>query len=86
MVLIGFVTRLASLPLLIVILMAIATTKLPELFNPMQGFWFMLSDARTDFAMTMILVFLVITGAGGISLDLYLAGRTSRHDQQTQHR
>src|ERR1700688_2615720 len=58
MVLIGLLTRLASVPLLAVILSAIVTTKLPELFHAGQEFWFMLSDARTDFAMTMSLIFL----------------------------
>lgn len=69
LVLIGLFTRLASIPLLIVILTAIATTKIPELFNPTQGFWFMVSDARTDFAMTMSLLFLIGVGAGSWSLD-----------------
>jgi uncharacterized membrane protein YphA (DoxX/SURF4 family) len=69
LVLAGLFTRLASIPLLIVILTAIATTKIPELLNPTQGFWFMVSDARTDFAMTMCLVFLILTGAGAWSLD-----------------
>ena len=45
LVLIGLLTRFASIPLLIVILTAIATTKIPELFHPGQGFWFMVSDA-----------------------------------------
>jgi putative oxidoreductase len=39
LVLIGWFTRLASVPLLIVILSAIATTKIPELWHPNQGFW-----------------------------------------------
>ena len=69
LVLVGLLTRLASIPLLIVILTAIATTKIPELFHPNQGFWFMVSDARTDFAMTMSLLFLTSVGGGACSLD-----------------
>jgi putative oxidoreductase len=69
LVLIGLFTKLASIPLLIVILTAIATTKIPELFRANQGFWFMVSDARTDFAMTMSLLFLIGVGAGSWSLD-----------------
>ena len=69
LVLVGLFTRLASIPLLIVILTAIATTKIPELFHPGQGFWFMVSDARTDFAMTMSLLFLISVGGGSWSLD-----------------
>jgi uncharacterized membrane protein YphA (DoxX/SURF4 family) len=64
LVLVGLFTKLASIPLLIVILAAIATTKIPELFRPDQGFWFMVSDARTDFAITMSLLFLLGIGAG----------------------
>jgi uncharacterized membrane protein YphA (DoxX/SURF4 family) len=69
LVLLGLFTRLASIPLLITILTAIATTKIPELWRPAQGFWFMVSDARTDFAMTMSLLFLISGGAGAWSLD-----------------
>jgi putative oxidoreductase len=72
LVLVGLLTRLASIPLLIVILTAIATTKIPELFHPNQGFWFMVSDARTDFAMTLSLLFLISVGAGPWSLDARL--------------
>ena len=75
LVLAGLFTRIASLSLLVVILTAIATTKIPELFHAGQGFWFMVSDARTDFAMTMSLIFLLIVGGGGLSLDLWLAPR-----------
>jgi uncharacterized membrane protein YphA (DoxX/SURF4 family) len=74
LVLVGLLTRLASIPLLIVILTAIATTKIPELFNPNQGFWFMVSDARTDFAMTMSLLFLIGVGGGAWSLDFRIWG------------
>src|ERR1035438_6843732 len=50
----GLWTRLVSIPLLIVITTAIATTKIPELFRTNQGFWYMVSDARTDFATLVI--------------------------------
>lgn len=69
LVLIGLWTRAAAIPLLIVMATAIATTKVPELFRANQGFWFMVSDARTDFAMLCSLVFLLLEGAGGWSLD-----------------
>jgi uncharacterized membrane protein YphA (DoxX/SURF4 family) len=78
MILLGLLTRLASVPLLIVILTAIATTKIPELFNPAQGIWFMVNDARTDFAMTLSLAFLLIVGAGGLSFDNWLSSRSER--------
>jgi putative oxidoreductase len=76
LVLFGLFTSVASIPLLIVILTAIATTKIPELFHSGQGFWFMVSDARTDFAMTMSLLFLISVGAGSWSLDAWLRKET----------
>ena len=71
----GLLTRLASIPLLIVNLTAIATTKIPELFHPNQGFWFLVSDARTDFAMLMGILFLLAAGAGKLSVDWGLSRR-----------
>ena len=73
LLLVGIGTRLASIPLLIVIMTAIATTKIPELFRANQGFWYMVSDARTDFAMFCCLVFLISVGGGSWSLDARLA-------------
>lgn len=58
-----------SVPLLIVICTAIATTKIPELFRPNHGFWYMLSDARTDFAMFCSVIFLILVGGGCWALD-----------------
>ena len=72
LVLFGLWTRLVAIPLLVVIMTAIATTKVPELFRPNQGFWFMVSDARTDFAMLMSLLFLLRAGAGSWSVDARL--------------
>jgi putative oxidoreductase len=68
-VLLGLWTRATAVPLLIVITTAIATTKVPELFRASQGFWYMVSDARTDFAMLCSLIFLVLVGGGTWSLD-----------------
>ncbi len=67
LLLIGLFTRLAVIPLLGVILVAIATTKVPMLLK--SGVWAMLHEARTDFSMLLGLVFLLITGAGTLSLD-----------------
>jgi uncharacterized membrane protein YphA (DoxX/SURF4 family) len=69
----GLWTRIASIPLLVVITTAIATTKIPELFRANQGFWYMVSDARTDFAMFCCLLFLISVGGGSWSLDETLA-------------
>ena len=67
MVLVGLWTRLASGPLLVVISTAIVTTKIPELHRSGQGFWFMVSDARTDFAMFCCLFFLILMGSKALA-------------------
>jgi len=67
LLLIGLFTRLAAIPLLAVILVAIATTKIPMLAK--TGVWSMLHEARADFSMLLGLLFLLITGAGSLSLD-----------------
>lgn len=50
--------------LLIIIATAIVTTKIPELTRSQQGFWYLVSDVRTDFAMLMCLLFLLVSGSG----------------------
>jgi putative oxidoreductase len=67
LLILGLFTRLATIPLLIVISVAIWTTKVPILLK--QGFWPMVHEARTDFCMVFGLVFLLIVGAGRLSLD-----------------
>jgi putative oxidoreductase len=74
LVLAGLRTRAASVPLLVIICTAIVTTKIPELTRPAQGFWYMVSDARTDFAMLCSLIFLIMAGGGAFSLDSRLEG------------
>jgi putative oxidoreductase len=75
LVLFGFWTRAASVPLLIAITTAIVTTKIPELVRANQGFWYMVGDARTDFAMLCSLLFLISVGGGIWSLDARIARR-----------
>jgi putative oxidoreductase len=67
LLLIGLFTRLAAIPLLAVILVAIATTKIPMLAK--TGVWSVLHEARADFSMLLGLLFLLITGAGSLALD-----------------
>ena len=70
LLLLGFVVRLSAIPLLIIMFTAIVSTKIPILME--DGFWVMAHAARTDFAMTMLLIFLIIYGAGKRSLDFIL--------------
>jgi uncharacterized membrane protein YphA (DoxX/SURF4 family) len=67
LILIGLFTRLAAIPLLIIMTVSFITTKFPELTE--KGFWFMAHDYRTDFAMTLLLIFLLIYGGGNHSVD-----------------
>lgn len=69
LVIVGLLTRLAAMPLLAVISTAIITTKIPMLH---QGFWPMAHEARTDFCMLLGLIFLLVEGAGPLSLDRFL--------------
>lgn len=68
LILLGFLTRLAAIPLLIIMLTAFITTKIPLLLD--KGFWSFAHDYRTDFAMTLLLIFLLIHGGGRKSVDI----------------
>jgi len=68
---------LASLLLLIDISVAIASTKIPLLLR--SGFWPMEAEARTDYAMLLGLLFLLIVGAGSLSFDNRLVKNTARN-------
>jgi putative oxidoreductase len=67
LVLLGLWIRLAAIPPFIIMITALVTTKLPILVD--KGFWSMAHEYRTDFAMTLLLVYLMIYGAGAWSLD-----------------
>ncbi len=67
LILIGLSVRIAAIPLLIIIITAIVTTKIPILQD--KGFWSMAHEARTDFAMTILLIHLLIFGGGRWSID-----------------
>jgi len=73
LLLLGLLTKLASIPLLIDITVAILSTKVPLLIK--SGFWSMIHEARTDFSMLLGLIFLLIVGAGPWSMDAKLAQR-----------
>ncbi len=66
----GFVVRLSAIPLLIIMFTAIVSTKIPILIE--DGFWVMAHASRTDFAMTMLLIYLIIYGAGKQSFDAFM--------------
>jgi putative oxidoreductase len=85
LVLAGFLTRFASVPLIVIMLVALFTTKLPILLG--TGFWgfslrelehygllSMLHESRNDMAMLIGSIFLWIRGGGYWSADLKIWG------------
>jgi len=70
LILIGLLTRLASIPTLIIMLVAFATTKSEVFIN--DGFWAMMHGSRTDWAMLLGSLFLIIKGSGQFSVDWYI--------------
>jgi uncharacterized membrane protein YphA (DoxX/SURF4 family) len=84
LVLAGFLTRLAAVPLIADMVVAIISTKVPILlghgywlfahsFAPKAGVWDFLHESRTDLAMLLSSIFLLIAGAGPWSIDAVLA-------------
>jgi uncharacterized membrane protein YphA (DoxX/SURF4 family) len=70
MILLGFFTRYAAIPLIIIMLVALGTTKVEILAN--EGFWAMMHASRTDWAMLMGSLFLLLQGGGSWSVDRFL--------------
>ncbi|GAC1430519.1 MAG: DoxX family protein [Terriglobales bacterium] len=73
LLLIGFLTRLAAVPLLIDICVALYSTKIATFAK--NGFWGTLHEARTDVSMLLGLVFLLLVGGGSLALEVWLASR-----------
>jgi uncharacterized membrane protein YphA (DoxX/SURF4 family) len=73
LVLLGLLTRVAVVPLIIIMLTAIITTKIPILIE--QGFWKMAHETRTDWSMLLGSIFLLIVGGGKWSLDFLWSER-----------
>ncbi|MCA0429157.1 MAG: DoxX family protein [Bacteroidetes bacterium] len=70
LILVGLFTRLASIPLIIIMLVAIVTTKSEVLAE--KGFWEMMHGSRTDWSMLLGSIFLLIKGGGFWSADKIL--------------
>jgi putative oxidoreductase len=86
LIILGVLTRLAAIPLIIDMCVALISTKLPILLGhgfwrfslsklSSYGFWSMAHEARADFAMLLGSIFLLIVGAGACSLDARLAAK-----------
>ena len=73
LLLVGFLTRLATVPLLIDIAVALYSTKI--VIFAKNGFWGTVQEARTDVSMLLGLIFLLLVGGGSLTLDTRLASR-----------
>lgn len=79
----GLLTRVAAVPMVVDMVLALALTKVPILWGgsadkpKAHGFWEMAHEARTDWAMLLGLVFLLVVGPGRWSLDAVLARRAA---------
>ncbi|MFH1070765.1 MAG: DoxX family protein [Candidatus Glassbacteria bacterium] len=91
LVLLGLLTRPAAFALLVNISVAIISTKIPILLGhgfwlftlpklQRYGFWSMAHEARTDFCMWLGCLFLIVVGAGLLSLDAVISGRKTPGD------
>jgi putative oxidoreductase len=67
LILMGLMTRLAVIPTIIIMLVAISTTKVDIFIE--KGFWEMMHASRTDWSMLLGSIYLLIKGAGKWSLD-----------------
>ncbi|HUI20257.1 MAG TPA: DoxX family protein [Methylocella sp.] len=86
LIILGLLTRLAALPLIIIMLVAIVSTKVPIWLGDdfwifhlpklaRYGFWSMAHEARTDFCMLLGSLYLLIEGGGKWSVDAAIAGK-----------
>jgi putative oxidoreductase len=93
LVILGLLTRLAAVPLIITMLVAITSTKIPILLGhdfwifhvpklPRYGFWSMSHEARDDFAMLLGSLYLLIEGGGAWSIDAIIARRSGHKPVQ----
>jgi len=73
---VGLLTRLAAVPLLIDIAVALYSTKIITLAK--NGFWSTLHEARTDVSMLLGLIFLLLVGGGAWSLDARFTAKPGR--------
>jgi uncharacterized membrane protein YphA (DoxX/SURF4 family) len=88
LLILGLLTRLAAIPMIINISVAILSTKIPMLLGhgfwmfsspkaDQVGFWSMAHEARTDFCMLLGGLFLLVVGAGCLSFDALFAKKTT---------
>ncbi len=75
LMILGFATRYAAIPLMIIMLTAIVTTKIPILAG--EDFWSFAHALRLDFSMLLCALFMWFAGADKRSLDYKYFGKNS---------
>ena len=73
LILLGLARRLAAIPLITIMIVALLSAKWPILRD--EGFWTAAHESRTDWSMLCGSTFLLIVGAGPLSLDGALSQR-----------
>lgn len=87
LIILGLFTRLAAAPLIVIMIVAIVSTKIPILLGhdfwifhapkiARYGFSSMAHEARDDFAMLLGSFYLLIEGGGAWSLDAFMTRKT----------
>jgi putative oxidoreductase len=95
LIILGLFTRLAAIPLIIIMIVAIVSTKIPILLGhdlwifhvpklSRYGFWSMSHEARADFTMLLGSLYLLIDGGGRWSIDAILSERSRRAGLRSQ--
>ncbi|HEY9525001.1 MAG TPA: DoxX family protein [Thermopolyspora sp.] len=88
LIIVGLLTRIATIPMIINMVGALVLTKLPllwgnaALFPGESGWWAFAHESRVDLAQLFGSVFLLLVGAGPYSLDNYLYPRRNRDSGQ----
>lgn len=86
LMLLGLFSRFAAVPLIVIMIVAIVSTKIPILIGQgwmgfslrdldRYGFLSMTHETRTDWAMLLESIFILLSGAGRWSIDAWLAAR-----------
>ena len=83
LLIVGLMTRLGAIPMIINMIVAITSTKITLLLH--EGFWKAAHEARLDFSMFLGCIFLLLVGAGPISLDGFIAARCGTTPSNSQH-
>ena len=84
LIILGLFTRIAAIPLIVIMIVAIVSTKIPILLGhdfwifhvpklSRYGFWSVIHEARDDFGMLLGSLYLLIEGGGKWSVDTLLA-------------